>query len=310
MWGCHRWPVSQFRPGNGGRGNLQHFAMEFLPLDREDTTGLIALFRLVWNAKALVLGLTALCAGLAVIYALVATPTYRADVGITEVTTNGIGGVNGLASQLGGLAGLVGVNLGQGGGPGHESMAILKSRWVIEQFVRRHSMAELFPDSKEVPPTLWRAVRRFQLGVFSIREDKRAGITIVSVTFTDPAVAARWANEFVALVNETVRARAIDEAKRSIGYLTEQASKTHDVELQHVIYNLIENETKTLTLANVKAEYAFTVVDPAVPPELRVSPQRTIIVVGGALVGFLLAVALAYARTIFRSGKRSVAENS
>ena len=254
--------------------------------------------------------MTALCVGLAVIYALVATPTFRADVGITEVTTSGLGGANALASQLGGLAGLVGVNLGQGGGPGHESLAILKSRHVIEEFVRRHDMVELFPNSKRAPPTLWFAVRKFQLSVFSIREDKRAGITIVSVTFTDPVIAARWANEFVALVNETVRARAIDEAKRSIGYLTEQANKTHDVELQRVIYNLIENETKTLTLANVKAEYAFTVVDPAVAPEVRVSPQRTIIVVGGALVGFLLAVALAYARTVFRSGKRTVTENS
>jgi uncharacterized protein involved in exopolysaccharide biosynthesis len=49
-------------------------------------------------------------------------------------------------------------------------------------------------------------------------------------------------------------------------------------------------------LANVRAEYAFTVIDPAVAPEVRVSPQRVVIVFGCTLIGLLVGAAVAYAR--------------
>jgi uncharacterized protein involved in exopolysaccharide biosynthesis len=55
-----------------------------------------------------------------------------------------------------------------------------------------------------------------------------------------------------------------------------------------VMYNLIEAETKELMLANGKAEYAFTIVDPAVPPEIRISPKRTLMVLVGTSIGLLL----------------------
>jgi uncharacterized protein involved in exopolysaccharide biosynthesis len=49
-------------------------------------------------------------------------------------------------------------------------------------------------------------------------------------------------------------------------------------------------------LANARREYAFTVVDPAVPPELRYYPRRTAMVVIGAIAGLLLGIAAAVIR--------------
>jgi uncharacterized protein involved in exopolysaccharide biosynthesis len=268
--------------------------------ERDDKVDVVVMLRMMWSERILISIITVVCAVLAVAYALLATPIYRAEIGLIEVSTGGANGVGALANQLGGLAGLVGVNLGSGSGPGRESQAFLRSRYVIEEFVKRHKMSELYPEGKRLP-TLWLAVRHFQLDVVSIRDDKKTGTTIVSITFTDPVTAARWANEFVALVNEVLRNRAMDESKRSIEYLNGQIAKTNVIELQRVLYNLVENETKTLMLANVKAEYAFTVVDPAVAPEVRISPRRTLIVLGGILVGFLIGTTVAFIRNTWRS---------
>jgi uncharacterized protein involved in exopolysaccharide biosynthesis len=66
------------------------------------------------------------------------------------------------------------------------------------------------------------------------------------------------------------------------------------------MYNLIENQTKSLMLANARDEYAFVVVDPAVPPEKRVRPQRALIVAVGLLLGFALSLVVVFVRESLR----------
>jgi uncharacterized protein involved in exopolysaccharide biosynthesis len=111
----------------------------------------------------------------------------------------------------------------------------------------------------------------------------------------------------VALANELVRTRTIDESERNIAYLNDQISRTNIVELQRVMYNLIETETKTLMLAKGRAEYAFTVVDPAVAPEVRTSPKRTLMVILGGALGGLLGCLVALARNIWSRPQRGAA---
>jgi hypothetical protein len=91
-----------------------------------------------------------------------------------------------------------------------------------------------------------------------------------------------------------IRNRALEDSTRNITYLNEQISKTNVVELRKVMYNLIENETKTLMVANGRADYAFEVVDPAVAPELKVRPHRLFQVAIGFTVGFGLAAVIAF----------------
>jgi LPS O-antigen subunit length determinant protein (WzzB/FepE family) len=51
-------------------------------------------------------------------------------------------------------------------------------------------------------------------------------------------------------------------------------------------------------LANVMPEYAFRVVDPALPPDLRdiVRPNKTFIVILGFLVGAMIGITIALVR--------------
>jgi len=263
----------------------------------EPEIDLVVIVRGAWKRKYLVASITGLLAIASVVWALTTASIYRADVTVTEVsnsTMNAAIGGNVLA-QLGGLASIAGLNLGGTSDNTQLSHAVLKSRYLVEEFIERNDLIpELFKGSKE-KPTLWLAVRRFQEGILRISEDTRQRKITVSVDWTDPEAAARWANGFVSLANELVRTRALDDAGRNVAYLTDQIEKTNVVELQKVMYNLIENETKTLMLANARSEYAFVVVDPATVPERRVSPNRRFIVLAGTAAAFFAALAIAFA---------------
>ena len=232
----------------------------------------------------------------ATIFAVTATPMYRAEVTITEAHDSNMGGGGAIAGQLGGLASLAGVTLGAGGGQSRDAQAILKSRRLAQIFVERYDLTGKMMAKSTAPPTLWRAVARFRKNVLNIDEDRRNGVTTISIYWRDPKEAALWANNFVALGNELIRNRAAADAQRNIGYLNEQLKQTSPVEVQHAMYNLIESETKTLMLATGRAEYAFSTIDPAVPPEVSTSPKTAVIILIGIVVGIFAGVLTAIAR--------------
>lgn len=279
------------------------------PISAGDDIDMLALMRTAWNYRIFIALVTLACGIIAVVFALIATPIYRSEIVITEVRDSGMGGGASIMGQLGGLASLAGVNLGANS-PGREARAVLQSRNLVEEFIKRYELLpELYAKTKK-PPTMWLAVKEFREGVLGIREDTRKGTITVTVNWTNPIVAARWANDFVALVNEVLRTRAVDEAKRNIKYLNEQIALTNVVELQRVMYNLVESETKTLMLANVRADYAFAVVDPAVPPEIRVKPKRTVIVLFGLAIGFFVGIGAALTRNALARNKQRTAAAS
>jgi len=260
---------------------------------------IVDLCRVAWAHKRIVAATSIVCVLIALFLALTATPTYRADIVVTlaEDTSLG-GGAQGLGSQLGGLASIAGVNLGTEG-PDREHQAVLESRHLVEEFVKRNGVLPLLQGKAPEPPKLWIGVEIFKRSSLEIHNDKLKGTTAISVYWTDPAVAARWANGFVALANDLVRTKAREDAQRNVDYLNDQVAKTNSVELRRILYNLIESETKTLMLANARIEYAFTVVDPAVVPAVRVSPKRTLMVASGLLIGLVAGVLTAWIRNKF-----------
>jgi LPS O-antigen subunit length determinant protein (WzzB/FepE family) len=58
-------------------------------------------------------------------------------------------------------------------------------------------------------------------------------------------------------------------------------------------------------LANGRIDYAFTIVDPATAPELRIKPRRTVIVLVGLIIGGLLGAGGAIAHSVLRRSKRA-----
>jgi uncharacterized protein involved in exopolysaccharide biosynthesis len=267
-----------------------------------DEINLEKMWRVVWSSKLLVAGVAAVFTLAAIVYALLATPIYRAETVLVPTRdASGQGGLAGLAGRLSGLASLAGVNIDTAGNDTREHLAVLRSRNMVERFVAVNKLEPVISQSAKAPLSRWKVVRVFKEQVLEIQEDTRRGVTTVAVEWTDPRLAAAWANGFVVLANNTIRSKDVADAQRNIAYLEKRLLEVNSVEVRNLMYSLIESETKTLMLANGRIEYAFAVVDPAVVPELRVRPRRTLIAGVGLMLGLGCGVLVAFLRSNARA---------
>ncbi len=248
---------------------------------------------------------------IAVVVALLSRPVYRAEAVVTSVGEDpSLGGLGGLASSLGGgLASLAGGLVG-GGKNWNKSVAVLHSRHLIEALVTRENLLPvLFPSKHSRMPwedeagtargaTMGDAVLVFQRRILQIREDQKLGLVTVRVEWFDPRVAASWANELVAIADAEQRANAVTDAQAALSVLQHELATTESVELRGAIAHLIEEQLKAKMVAGVRAQYAYRVIDRAVPADLdkRVQPTRTTMVLAGTLAGVLFGIVLVLAR--------------
>jgi uncharacterized protein involved in exopolysaccharide biosynthesis len=261
--------------------------------DKLDVLALISLLTTYWRTvlvSTVVFGIAALA------YAFLATPIFRAEITVTVVKERGgEEGSSGLSGQISDIANLAGVNIGENSDE-DAYKAVLNSRHLIQVFIERYGVLPILAHGKPKAPSLWNGVAFFHDNVLIIKDDTRKSVTIIAINWTDPVVAARWANDFVALANELIRTKALEQSKRNVEYLKEQTANTTAIEVQHALFSLVESETKKLMLANERIEYAFAVADPAVAPEIRSSPKRTLVLLAGLALGLFVGFSIAFVR--------------
>ena len=234
---------------------------------------------------------------------------YVAKVLLSPVTnqsgSGGLGGVSSALSQLGGLASLAGISAPGGGGDKEDAVATLQSEALTEKYIREHNLLPILFKSRwdserqtwkisdpGTIPTLWKGNEYFARHVREVNDTARSGLITLTITWTDPRLAAEWANGLVSLTNNDLREKAIRETDRNIAYLNDQASKTTIVETRNAIYSLLETEIKKQMIARGSDEYAFKVIDPAVVAERAASPQKVLWISLGFLFGLLLSLGI------------------
>lgn len=261
----------------------------------------------------------------ALVAALTMTPIYRAEVVVAEVSSGGNGQTttSALLRQFGGLSNLAGVNLRGLAGNQNDGRTIVRSRTFVEQFIMEQRLmpliyADLWDEAAQDwnadvnrAPAYWQGANRFREDVFFIVEDDQSGLLTLAIEWEDPEIAANWANQLVELANDVSRKQDITAADVNIAYLNEQIELTNAVELERVLYNLVETEQKTLMLANARAEYLFQVVDRAVVPISAAKPNRLFLLILGAFSGGFLGLVIVVGRSMAKGLKeQEIARNS
>lgn len=261
------------------------------------------------------LGFVVLGGLLALAGSFLVTPMYRSEVRVSVVLDLDRAGGAALGGALGGLASLAGLQT-QGSAERAESLAVLASRSLGERFlVAEDLMPGLFPDRWDavakswIPrgdkqaPTIREAFTAFTRDIRVIQEDSQSGLIVVAMNWSDPVRAAQLANGYVDLANSTLRARAIEEARASLQFLDAELGKTQSIPVRESIFRLVETQTKKIMLANVRRDYAFKVIDPAVPPDEGdvARPRRLLMAAVGALLGLTLGILAG----VLRSGRRA-----
>lgn len=257
-----------------------------------------------WRLVALV---TVVFSVAAVAAALMMRPVYRSEVVVMPVADDAMGGLGGLAGQFGGLAALAGINVGKTN-MRDEALGVLRSRALVAEFVQRRDLLPVLfakkwdPGRKtwhadvKRPPTMGDALLKFERTVLQVREDQKTGLVTVRVDWYDRAAAADWANGLVDLANEQLRARTVADASAALEVLQREIARAESIELRTAIARLMEAQIRAKTLASVRREYMFRVVDPAMvsDPDKRVRPTRTLIAIAGFIAGLLSGAVLAF----------------
>jgi uncharacterized protein involved in exopolysaccharide biosynthesis len=223
---------------------------------------------------------------------------YLAETSVMLAKDSSSNSLSSMAGQLGGVAALLGTNI-PGNGDVNEALATLRSRQLVTEFLRqeRHlaDVDALVKEGKGDPldsaDRVSRAVDFFQERVLNVEYDARSALISVSVTWRDRQMAATWANAYVSLANEAMRKREIEEARNRITFLRAAAERAETVDLRQAIYRLIEAQIRAEMLATTRPEFAFRVVDPAVPAlsTAYVRPKSALMGLVAGLLGALLA---------------------
>jgi len=294
----------------------------------DDEIDLKELFSVLWSGKLLITLSTGFAAVCAVLYALWLPNIYESKALVAPKDQSGAGGLAGLARQYGGLASLAGINIGGGGG--ESSKAIMAQRKIQSlDFFTRHLYEKILLDlmavdhwdsvsgtlvynsnvfdpksqlwireaspPRQAKPSVQEAHKAF-LEVLSLSEDKQTSLITIAIRHQSPVVAQAWVALIIEAVTEELRGSDVEEARRSIAFLEQQRAQTSLVSLDEVFAQLIEEQTKTIMLANVSEDYVFNVIDPAVAPELKTEPQRALICVLGTLLGGMFGILLVLVR--------------
>lgn len=310
--------ASQTSIEKNGSDNSQQMPIYYVPTQmpaEDDEINLLDYWRILMRYKWLIIFLTICSAAGTIALAFSMTPIYRAEVTLAPAAEDK-SAASALAGQFGGLASLAGVSLGGGGGKTEEAIATLNSRQFTDTFIEENNLmpilfAELWDENSKTwkvekdkdKPTAWKAYKLFNESIRSISEDKKTGMLALSIEWKDPELATQWANALVDRINAHQKASAIKEAQRSIEYLKNELQETSVVEMRQAIFRLIEAQTKNIMLANVRDEFVFKIIDPAVVPEEKIKPKKKLMAILGTIVGFMLGVFLAFLLAFIKKQK-------
>lgn len=286
----------------------------------EDEIDLLELIRTLLRAWKIILGITIVCTALAIAYALYAPEVFKAETLLASAQEEK-SGASSAFSQFGGLAAIAGVTI-----PADSNiervLATLKTRVFLEQFVAEKNLLPLiFEEFWDAVSNSWKLPADQEAfisedgisplrGAIDVEEDQKSGLITLSVSWKDPIVAAKWANDLVKQLNEQLRQKAITDSRKRIGYLEQELAKTTLQDMRAVLYNLLESEKQKAMLANVNEDFALEVIDPAVAPEIREKPKRKLIVALGGVCGGFFAIFAVFFSQFLQKLKSSNSDGS
>ena len=294
--------------------------------DFDDEIDLRELFYVLLEGKWIIVSLTAVVSIIGVIYSLSLPNIYQSNTMLVPVNSS-----NGISSALGsysGIAGLAGISLPSSGDEGNSAKALQKIRSL--SFFENNILPNIhLPDlmavkswnsktnklafdkniydtksntwirdyayPKQQIPSAQESYKVFKQHL-SLSEDKKTGFSNLSIKHQSPFVAKQWAELVVNEVNAFYRQKDKSESEKAVNYLNQQISMTGLSEIKQVLAQLLQEETKKLTLIEANQFYVFDYIDPPAVMEKKSEPKRSLICILIALLGGMLSIVLVLIR--------------
>tara|TARA_B100000378_G_scaffold26759_1_gene20282 strand:- start:433 stop:1365 length:933 start_codon:yes stop_codon:yes gene_type:complete len=258
------------------------------------------LFEAIWINKFFIIIFPLLVGSITALYTLTLPNMYRAEVLLTSSESKN----QNTSAASTGLAVLAGVNLQSTDNKTLIAIETLKSRKFISEFLIRHEalpalMAPISWNSEEdilevgeYHGSIQEATKRFMAIFYAEKLSKSTPFVLLTISHISPTQGRDWLEAMVKDLNQFLSERDLAEVENSIKYLQEQINKTNVSDLQQLFYSMIEAQTGKAMLAEVRPEYVFRVIDPAIAPELKYSPYRAIITLQSVVYSLVAIIVL------------------
>ena len=305
------------------------------PNDYGNEIDLRELFYVLLAGKWIIVSVTAFVAIVGVIYSLLLPNIYESKALLAPV--NSSSNISGALRGYSGLAGLAGISLPSGSDEDNSVKAIEKINSL--SFFKSHIMTNIYlPDlmavsswdsetniiafdeniydtntnnwireysyPKQQIPSAQESFKEFKKKL-RINKDTKSSFITISIKHQSPHIAKQWAELVVNEVNSFYRQKDKLESERAVKYLNEQISITNLSEIKQVLAELLQEETKKLTLIEANQSYVFDYIDPPAVMELKLEPKRALICFLSALLGGMLSILLVFIRHYAFSKKTS-----
>jgi len=297
------------------------------PNDFDDEIDLRELFYVLLEGKWIIVSLTAFVSIIGVIYSLLLPNIYESKAMLVPV--NSSSGISGALGSYSGLAGIAGISLPSGGDEGNSAKAIQKISSL--SFFENNILPNIhlpdlmavkswnsktntltFDDSiydtnsntwirdysypQQQIPSAQESFEVFKTAHLSLSEDKKSGFITLAIKHQSPFIAKQWVELVINQVNAFYRQKDKSESEKAVSYLNQQISITGLSEIKQVIAQLLQEETKKLTLIEANQYYVFDYIDPPAVMEKKSEPKRALICILSALLGGMLSILLVLIR--------------
>ncbi len=298
----------------------------------EDEIDLFALWYVLWKKKFYIIAFTLMVTlGAAYVSFYILPVTYQSQVVLMETGTGGgskLGGLEGLASGLPGLASLSGGI----GSSGDQLMAFLQSGKLKLTLIEKYALLpRIYKDiwdpvkktwklsnSKHKPTPIVAFQQRKLDDIYLVDQDDKTRLITISWVDEDPAFAADVLKGVVAELQNHLVHDYVSDAKRDREFaekqLTgitkelerwEQQTPNENLPLTKIqrevmaasaVYTEMRKQVELAKLTEAKELVSFKVVDPPFVPEAMYKPQRLLICAVAGLTAVLLAIAFVLVR--------------
>tara|TARA_Y100000022_G_C13224407_1_gene364108 strand:+ start:165 stop:1010 length:846 start_codon:yes stop_codon:yes gene_type:complete len=229
---------------------------------------------------------------LAFITSSLLTPLYSSDI----LVANNNDTEESSSSALGGLASLAGIQLPQSNNKSVSSLAMLNSRTFLKSFIKEYDLKpNLFPDQWLVEAKKWSDKEPSDIAAIGelkkILDIKKieGGLVEIGVTSYDPKLSVSVANNIIFYFNNYMRKDAIEESEQLIKFLEKEVVNSSLSEIRNRIFGLIKENIAEKSLANVRQEFVYKIIDKAYESNSPSFPNKLQISFIGIFLGLFIA---------------------
>ena len=269
------------------------------------------LINLLWSGKFLIIQITSVFILGSIFYSVNLNNYYRSEAILTvyEPAPQASG-----LTRISGLASIAGVNISQSVNKGALvtntiwSRVFFKHLLSVDENVLPSIMAAESYDSeekklvfdsniydavnKEWPrgkPTYIQAYQAYR-GIIIADYDTVGSWIHLSAEHISPIFAKEFLELIIRESDNIIRQKDLKRSSEALAYLTSEISRTSVLDIRSNINQLILDQLQTQMTANISSNYVLNIVEPPFIPEKKSKPSRSLTILLGAMLGFVIGI--------------------